>query len=79
MVLVLLSSQARTALATPTPPTSNAVSPMKDRNRVTRPISRVSRGEDSSRVRIRQPASGKAVLISAMNSGGAVASGRRSR
>ena len=62
--MVAMTSRLRsrwffTALATPTPPTSNAVSPTRVRYWVNRSTSRSSCGEALVRVRMSQPACGK--------------------
>ena len=64
----LLSSQARTALLTPTPPTSNAVKPTRLRKEPSRSTIRWIPGAASSKVRIRHPDSSSFSPISARTS-----------
>ncbi len=56
----LRSTKARTALATPTPPTRSAVRPTSVRNWVKRSMLRAKRGSALRRERTSQPASGRA-------------------
>ena len=66
-----------TALATPTPPTSSAVSPTRVRNCVKRSTLRSSAGEALVRVRISQPASGNCALAAATALRGVARAGLR--
>ena len=84
--LRLRSTKPRTALATPTPPTTRAVRPTRVRNWVKRCRFLSNWGETLERVRISQPASGRAFRACATVSftfaslaGWPVASGRRVR
>ena len=59
MVRARASSQARTPLATPMPPTSSEVSPTRVRNRLVWSMNRVTPGAASRGSRMRQPGVGK--------------------
>ena len=65
MVRARASSQARTPLATPMPPTSSEVSPTRVMNRLVWSMNRVTPGAASRGSRMRQPWSGNAARRSA--------------
>ena len=74
----LVSSQARTALPTPTPPTSSAVRPTRLRKEPSRSTMRRTWGAASSKVRTCHPASRNVLPISACTAPARTPSSRRS-
>ena len=79
IVAVRPSSQARTPLAMPSPPTSKAVSPTRVRYMVKLSMNRFAPGLAWDSVRTRQPAVGCASRAAATKAAGLVSPGRATR
>ena len=79
MLRARASSQARTPVATPMPPTSRAVSPTRVMNRLAWSMKRWMPGAACAAVRMRQPVSGKAWRTAATAAASSAPAGRAAR
>ena len=79
MLRARASSQLRTPVATPMPPTSSAVSPTSVMNSAVRSMKRCTPGAACRASRMRQPVSGKAASSASLVAVTSVPGGRATR